>query len=102
MTRNGIVYDLLDSPYFLTIDNFTYYFSSEVNKRKFSARVLENRKNINYSLTMRFDINIIFNPLCDIVLYRKIEKRGFRIKEGNIELCQKNLVLNGHPTKRKN
>jgi hypothetical protein len=102
ITRNGVIYDLNKSPYFLTIDGRTFYFSSELHKKKFSMKLLENRKNINYSLTMRFNVNIEYNLLCDIILYQKIESRGFRVIEGGTELCLNRLVLDGQTAKNKN
>jgi hypothetical protein len=101
MTRNGVIYDLRKSPYFLQIDTRTYYFSSEIHKQKFAKKLLENRDSINYSLTMRFNITIIFNALADLILYIKIESRGFRVLEGSTELCLNHLILDGQIARNK-
>ena len=56
----------------------------------------ENRDILNYSLTRRFNIHVDIKELADVVLYRKIETRGFLIvtSEG-IELCQKRITYGG-------
>ena len=61
--------------------------------KKFMKRKDENREFINASLSRRFGFDIDVSALADIVLYRKIETRGFLIvtSEG-IELCQRNNI----------
>nr|DAI89899.1 MAG TPA: hypothetical protein [Caudoviricetes sp.] len=96
MTRNGIVYDLKLSPYYITIDEVTFYFSSKNHLEKFTEKLTENREVINYSLSKRFGVNINFKILNDIVLYSKVETRGFLIKhKGEAYSCKKHIVLNG-------
>jgi hypothetical protein len=64
-------------------------------------KLLENRDKINTSLSMRFNINIIFNSVADILLYTKIESRGFRVIEGGTELCLNRLILDGQRARNK-
>lgn len=92
ITRNGVCYDLNISSYRHTVGNLTFVFSSQLHLNKFKEKVKENRDIINYSLTKRFNFHIDVSELADIVLYRKIEKRGFLIvtSEGQ-EICQRNL-----------
>lgn len=95
-TRDGIYYDLRYSDYKLTVNCLTYVFSSQLHLEKFRARLKENRDIINYSLSKRFNFDVNVEQLADIVLYKKIEKRGFRIItiDGK-ELCQKSLRYAG-------
>lgn len=83
LTRNNIAYDLRFSPYRIVMyyDDkvITYVFSSELYKRKFNEKIAENRIKISESLSNRFDFTITNDTLCDLVLYKKIEKRGFLI-----------------------
>lgn len=84
MTQNGIEHNLEKSPYIFSYDydyqNISYYFSSERNLKKFSACLEENRKNIEMSLFNRFKIRMShIEILSDIVLYKRIEHRGFYI-----------------------
>lgn len=39
----------------------------------------------------KYNIKCDFNSLSDIILYSKIEKRGFLIKKGGMEICRKKL-----------
>ena len=89
ITRNGICYDFNLSTYRATIGNLTFVFSSQLHLDKFLAKLEDNRKTINHSLTKRFNYHVDVHHLADIVLYKKIETRGFLIvtNEG-IELWQ--------------
>lgn len=53
----------------------------------------ENREKINKSLSNRFNILVDVEQLADVVLYRKIETRGFLILsvEGK-QLCLRSLI----------
>ena len=96
ISRNGVYYDLTMSMYRYKVDNLTFVFSSKLHLDKFKKKLKENRDIINYSLTKRFNITVDVSQLADIVLYRKIETRGFLIvtDEGN-ELCQNNITFVG-------
>ena len=96
ISRNGVVYDLNVSSYRYTVGGLTYVFSSKLHLDKFKKKLKENRDIINYSLTKRFNIAVDVSQLADVVLYRKIETRGFLIVtgEGN-ELCQNNITFVG-------
>lgn len=83
ITRHGIYKDLSQSTYLTVKEGNTYYFSSMLYKDKFLQKYEENRKTINESLSNRFDFTIKLNMLCDIALYKKIEKRGFLIVDEN-------------------
>lgn len=96
ISRNGVVYDLNISSYRHTVGNLTYVFSSKLHLDKFKKKMKENRDIINYSLTKRFNISVDVSQLADIVLYRKIETRGFLIVTGEgKELCQNNITYVG-------
>lgn len=96
ITRNGVCYDLTISSYRHTVGRMTYVFSSRLHLDKFKKKLKENRDIINYSLSKRFNLSVDVTELADLVLYRKIETRGFLIvtDEGN-ELCQDNITYVG-------
>ena len=96
ITRNGVCYDLNISSYRYKVGNLTFVFSSQLHLDKFKKKLKENRDIINYSLSKRFNLHVDVTELADIVLYRKVETRGFLIVtgEGN-ELCQKSLKYVG-------
>ena len=96
ISRNGVVYDLNVSSYRYTVDGLTYVFSSKLHLNKFKKKLKENRDIINYSLTKRFNIAVDVSQLADVVLYRKIETRGFLIVTGEgSELCQNSITYVG-------
>lgn len=101
-TRNGVCYDLPRSTYKTTVDGLTFVFSSKLHLEKFKAKLKENRDIVNYSLSRRFNVSVDVSQLADIVLYRKIETRGFLIvtNEG-FNLCRENLKCHGVKVTRK-
>lgn len=103
ISRNGVCYDLNVSEYRYTTGNLTFVFSSQLHLDKFKNKVKENQEIINYSLTRRFNIKCDVTELANVVLYRKIETRGFLIvtNEG-VELCQENLIFVGGKVTVKN
>lgn len=102
-TKKGVCKQLNNSPYFVTnfyggknADYITFYFSSVFYRDKFLSEYRENRSTINLSLSNRFKIGLVFNILADIVLYYKIEKRGFLISyKGRLIKCKNDIILNG-------
>lgn len=103
ITKNGVCYDLNISSYRLNVGGLIYVFSSQLHLDKFKKKYKENRDIVNYSLGKRFNLSIDVSKLSDIVLYRKIESRGFLIidVEGN-KLCQKSLQFVGDKVIPKN
>lgn len=106
LTRNGICYDLSNTPYKITVDygdsKTIFNFSSELNKDKFTNRLEENRKAVGSSLSNRFKMVIELNKLADIDLYSKVERRGFYIvANGRIVEWQEEVVIRNEETVRK-
>lgn len=106
LSRGGIAYDLNVSPFtevmkYEDVDgNSTqevkYVFSSDFYRIKFLSKIAENRKAINHSLSKRFGFEITNEVLCDLVLYSKIEKRGFLIVNNGVKItCLNNIKLDG-------
>ncbi len=78
-------------------------FSSINHLGKFMEKLNENRDTISYSLSKRFGVNVNFALLSDIVLYSKIETRGFLINhKGVFYTCKKDIILNGATLTKKN
>ena len=96
LTRNGVCYDFKLSQYRATIDGTTFVFSSQLHMDKFVNKLKENRDTINRSLSNRFNSHVDVSALADVVLYKKIETRGFLIVTEDKELWQnKNLKYVG-------
>ena len=103
MTRNGIVYKLELSPYKVTVEGVTYMFSSVNHLDKFMEKLNENRDTISYSLSKRFGVSVNLIILSDIVLYSKVETRGFLIShKGESYSCKKDIILSGVILTKKN
>lgn len=101
LTVRGIAYDLELSPYKSEIiynqEKITFKFSSKMYETKFNDKLVENRNKINTSLSNRFGFNISNDLLSDIILYSKIEKRGFLIiSEKEKYRCLNSIKLDGH------
>jgi hypothetical protein len=70
---------------------------------KFEDQYLKHRKEFNLKMSVRHRTDINMKVLPDIVLYKKIETRGFLvINEGGQKLCQENLTLIGERATLKN
>lgn len=96
ISRNGVYYDLQLSNFRYKVGDLTFVFSSQLHLDKFKKKLKENRDIINYSLSKRFKMAVDVSQLADIVLYRKIETRGFLIITGEgKQLCQKCIIFNG-------
>ena len=70
-------------------------FSSKYHAEKFKKKLNENREKINSSLEKRFNYKINVSTLADIVLYRKIETRGFFIINKGEKICQNSIIYVG-------
>jgi len=104
-TRNGVYYDLTKSAYKFKPpgSNNTFIFSSDLHLVKFQEQYLLHREEFNRKMYARYRLMVEFTVLADIVLYVKIETRGFLIISGEGEkLWQENLILNGEQAMRKN
>ena len=98
VTRNGIYYDFTKSKYRykITDTEITLVFSSDLHMIKFEEQYLQHRKEHNIKFSSRFRINILITVLPDLILYKRIETRGFLIiNERGQKLCQENLLLIG-------
>ena len=96
ITRNGVVYDLNLSPFRYKNGDLIFVFSSQLHLDKYKKKMKENRDIINYSLSKRFNYTVDVSKLADVVLYRKIETRGFLILTlTGKELCQNNIIYAG-------
>jgi YHS domain-containing protein len=96
LTRNGIEYDLPQSPYKIKIGNITYFFSSDKHLDKFIDMYDDNQYNMQNSLFKRFKFNVDIEPVYALFFYKKIETRGFYIEfDGRGYTCLSNITLNG-------
>jgi hypothetical protein len=100
-TRGGIFYNLPESRYNITLVYCTslsiqYFFSSPHILQKFLDRMIGKREDLNRWLAITFGYTIDVGVYSDLILYSKLETRGFYIKINGEEVsCQNNIILNG-------
>ena len=58
LTKNGICYDLKESPYFYFVGVYKFFFSCHAHLVKFSKGLEANRDWLNDSMTRRFKFNM--------------------------------------------
>lgn len=82
---NTIYFDLYKTKYVFRFNpNIYFYFSSPVYLEKFRKRINEYLKNEKNKFSYRYKFNEIDDLFFYLVLYNKIETRGFLVKCGDI------------------
>lgn len=85
---NIVYYELEDSPFFLRIDDFMFYFSSKFYMDKFSSEYKEYIRNETLKLNVRYKMIVYADEMLLLSLYKNIEKRGFKVKYKGVELIK--------------
>lgn len=81
---NIVCYELEDSPFFLRIDDFMFYFSSSFYKTKFENGYKEYIRSETLKLNVRYKMIVDADEMLLLSFYKMIEKRGFKVKyKGN-------------------
>lgn len=81
---NIVCYELEDSPFFLRIDDFMFYFSSSFYKNKFENGYKEYIRSETLKLNVRYKMIVDADEMLLLSFYKMIEKRGFKVKyKGN-------------------
>lgn len=106
-TRDGIYYDLRESPFQFRSGSVIFYFSSSLNLQRFNERLPKRQSTVNGYLSKLFGFEIEAGHITEIHLYTKIEMRGFLMSRetsrGLEFICQINdLRLNGGTPTKKN
>lgn len=77
---SNVEYDIFKSKYKVEYGSFYFYFSSEFNKNRFEERINDFIINETNKLKAKFHVNIKLEMYLAFVLYKRIEKRGFRVE----------------------
>lgn len=75
--------DINESTYKFDIEKLTFYFSSNFYKEKFIKEYVNFINNETIKLKVRYKCNIKCDEMLLLLLYKKIEKRGFRVLYNN-------------------
>ena len=85
--------DIEESVYNFKYDDMIFYFSSQFYKEKFEKEYITFLKEETDKLIVKFKCNVFADYLILLLLYRKIEKRGFRVEYKNEKLDNYNFVF---------
>lgn len=76
-TVRGVYHNIEESDIYLQVDNFYLYFSSNFLKGKFVGLYDEYYRKVNNTFNKFYEMD--YTPLVIISLYKRVEKRGFRV-----------------------
>lgn len=79
----GIYYDLNESVYTFQYDKLRFYFSSKFYLSKFKNEYIEYLKNETLKLKSKYNCILYADEMLLLDLYKKIEKRGFKVLYNN-------------------
>ena len=90
---NIIYHDINKSKYYFCYDNLTFYFSSLLYLNKFTKLYTSYIEEESIKLNNKFNMNINAKKLLLLSLYKKIEKRGFRVLFNNKPLERDTILI---------
>lgn len=85
--------DINESTYTFKYDDLVFYFSSQFYQEKFEGMYTQFLKDETMKLKIKFKCNIYCDEMILLLLYKKIEKRGFKVLYKNNELSE-NYYIN--------
>lgn len=80
--------DINESNYTFKYDNLVFYFSSKFYQEKFIREYSDYLKDEIMKLKIKFKCNIYCDEMILLLLYKKIEKRGFKVLYKGRELIE--------------
>ena len=80
--------DLNESNYTFKYDDLVFYFSSQFYQEKFTREYSQFLKDEIMKLKIKFKCNIYCDEMILLLLYKKIEKRGFKVLYKGKELIE--------------
>lgn len=92
-TSRGIYLNIEESTYFLNFEGVTFYFSSMFYKEKFKRELKKYIDIESIRLYNRLNLKNEMSIFLAISLYKKIEKRGFRVLIHNKEQLEENHIF---------
>lgn len=80
--------DINESNYTFKYDDLIFYFSSKFYLEKFTKEHFNFIHDETMKLKIKFKCNIYCDEMILLLLYKKIEKRGFKVKYKGKELIE--------------
>lgn len=80
--------DINESIYTFKYDDLLFYFSSQFYQEKFTREYSQFLKDEIMKLKIKFKCNIYCDEMILLLLYKKIEKRGFKVLYKGKELSE--------------
>lgn len=80
--------DINESNYTFKYDNLVFYFSSKFYQEKFIREYSDYLKDEIMKLKIKFKCNVYCDEMILLLLYKKIEKRGFKVLYKGRELIE--------------
>ena len=77
--NNKVYNDISISPYSMKVREFVFFFSSTFLLDKYKRVYSEFITNENLKLENRYKIDMDFSDMLLLLLYAKVERRGFRV-----------------------
>ena len=84
--------DINESNYKFKYDNLVFYFSSEFYLEKFIKEHAQFIKDETMKLKIKYKCSIYCDEMILLLLYKRIEKRGFKVKYKN-KLLNENYYI---------
>lgn len=81
-----VYHDIEESNIYLDVGTIRFYFSSNLYKTKFEKIHKEYVKNEKIKFNLKYKTFLYDDDFLYILLYKKIEKRGFRIYNNGVQL----------------
>lgn len=85
--------NIFESNYYYDYKNYRIYFSSLFNKNRFIDRIDDFIFDENIKNSNKYGVKIDLTNYLVIVLYKKLEKRGFRIYNKDNELIEDKVFI---------
>lgn len=90
-TIRGVYHNIEESDIYLVVDNFYLYFSSNFLKGKFVGLYDEYYRKVNTRLQNIYELD--YTPIILISLYKKVEKRGFRVYYNDRRIIENSIRI---------
>lgn len=85
---NMVFYKLEDSPFFLRIGDFMFYFTSKFYMDKYNNTYRDYVKNETLKLNVKYNMLVDAEEMLLLSYYKIVEKRGFKVQYKGVEISK--------------